>query len=147
MADRSERFVRWQGHTMAQMSVVLALFGGIALGGLGLCFSLLQEDSFKPAGSYATVFLLALLALFVAALASIAANVTRLLDFRLTAKNIRSGKQDEPLTYFGTDSNNFGKATWRLFWCTAVSLCIAVFLLSIVIAKVYFGDLINAAGL
>lgn len=76
MADRSERFVRWQGHTMAQMSVVLALLGGIALGGLGLCFSLLQEDSFKPAGSYATVFLLALLALFVAALASIAANVT-----------------------------------------------------------------------
>lgn len=147
MADRSKRFIRWQGHTMAQMSVVLALLSGLSLGGLGLCFSLLQQPSFKPSGGYAAIFLLTLLALLVAVLSSITATVTRLLDFRLTAQKVRSGEQDEPLTDFGTDATGYGKATWRLFWCTAVLLCIAVVLLSIVVAKVYLGGMFNAAGL
>ena len=147
MTDKSERFVRWQGHTMAQMSVVLALLGTLSVGGLGLCFSLLQQASFKPSGGYAAAFLLALLALFIAALSSIAATVTRLLDFRLTARKVRLGEQDEPLTYFGTDATGYGKATWRLFWCTAISLCSAVLLLSIAVAKVYLGGMISAAGL
>jgi len=147
MTDKAERFVRWQGHTMAQMSVVLALLGSLSIGGLGLCFSLLQQGSFKPTGCYATAFLLTLVALFIASLSSITATVTRLLDFRLTAQKVRSGDQDEPLTYFGTDATGYGKATWRLFWCAAVSLFIAVVLLSVVITKVYLGSLINASGL
>lgn len=147
MADKSERFVRWQGHTMGQMSVVLALLGSLSIGGLGLCFSLLQQASFKPSGIYAAAFLIALLALFIASLSSIAATVTRLLDFRLTAQKIRRGEQDEPLTYFGADSTGYGKATWRLFWCTAISLCIAVVLLSVVVVKVYLGGMLNATGL
>ncbi|HHM7086024.1 hypothetical protein ACP0I7_29685 [Pseudomonas aeruginosa] len=147
MADNSERFVRWQSHTMAQMSVVLALLGTLSLGGLGLCFSLLQQSTFKPVGCYAIAFLLALLCLFVASLASITATVTRLLDFRLTAQKIRSREQEEPLTYFGTDANGYGKATWRLFWFTVVSLCIAVVFLSIVVVKIYLSGLLNATGL
>jgi hypothetical protein len=132
---------------MAQMSVVLALLGTLSVGGLGLCFSLLQQALFKPVGWYAVAFLLALLSLLVASIASITATITRLLDFRLTAQKVRKGEEEEPLTYFGTDASGYGKATWRLLWSTAVSLCIAVVLLSIVSANLYLGRLLNAAGL
>jgi hypothetical protein len=132
---------------MDQMSVVLALLSSLSIAGLGLCFSLVQQLSFKPTGCYAVLFLFALVALFIASLSAITATVTRLLDFRLTAQKIRNGEQDEPLTYFGTDANGYGKATWRLFWCTTISLCIAVVLVSVVIARVYLSGLLNAAWL
>ena len=132
---------------MAQLSLVLSLFSGIALGGLGLCFALLQQHAFNPTGRYAVSFLAAFGALFIASLTSIAASVTRLLDFRLTAQKVRRGEVEEPLTVFGANSSGYGKATWRLFWFTLVLLSFAVLLLAIVLAHVYLGDLFNAAGL
>ncbi len=146
MTEEKERFVRWQGHTMAQMSVVLALLGTLSLGGLALCFSLLQQSSFKPSGLYAAAFLVCLLALLIASVASISATVTRLLDFRLTTQRLRHGVQVEPLTYFGANANAFGKATWRLFWCAAGSLILAVVLLALVVAKIYLGRVLDAVG-
>lgn len=115
MADNKVLFVRWQGHTMAQMSVVLALLSSLSIAGLGLCFSLIQRSSFNPTGCYAVIFLLCLFALFIASLSAITATVTHLLDFRLTAQKVRNGEQDEPFTYFGTSANGYGQATWRLF--------------------------------
>lgn len=147
MTENKERFVRWQGQAMAQMSVVLALLSSLSIAGLGLSFSLLQQTSFKPTGCYAVLFLLALLAFFVASLAAIVATITRLLDFRLTAQKVRNGEQVDPLTYFGTDATGYGKATWRLFWCTAISPCLAIVLVAIVVAHIYLGGLINAIGL
>lgn len=147
MADKNDRFIRWQGHTMAQMSVVLALLSTLSIGGLGLSFSLIQQPSFKPVGCYAVAVLFALLCFFVSSLVSIIATVTRLLDFRLTAQKIRNGTQDESLTYFGTDANGYGKATWRLFWVAAVSLFIAVILLTTAVGRVYLEGLFNAVGL
>ncbi|MBA3006221.1 MAG: hypothetical protein FP810_06475 [Desulfocapsa sp.] len=147
MADKSERFIRWQGNTMGQMSVVLGLFATLSVGGLGFCFSLLQQSLFKPTGWYAVAFLITLLSFLVASLSGIAATVTRLVDFRLTAQKVRCGELEEPLTFFGTDASGYGKATWRLFWCTSVSLCLAVALLAIVCAKLYLGGLLDAARL
>jgi hypothetical protein len=90
--------------------------------------------------------LLALLALLVATLSSIAAIVTRLLDFRLTAQKVRFNDSEE-LTQFGTDATGYGKATWRLFWCACTFLCVAVVLLSIVICNIYLGAVFAATGL
>lgn len=144
MADKSERFIRWQGNTMGQMSIVLGLFATLSVGGLGFCFSLLQHSSFKPTGWYAAAFIMTLLSFLVASLSGVAATVTRLLDFRLTARKVRCGEPEEPLTFFGTDASGYGKATWHLLWCTSVSLCLAVALLAIVCAKLYLGSLLDA---
>lgn len=146
MPSNHERLVRWQSQTVAQMSLVLTLLSGLAIGGLGLCFSLVRQDSFKPTGCYAVLFLLTLLALLVASLSSIGATITRLLDFRLTAQKVRKGEVDEPLTLFGASASVYGKATWRLFWSTVIMLAIAIVLLAVTMAHVYLGGLLRSAG-
>jgi len=147
MADIEDRFIRWQGHTLSQLSLALSLLSGLSVGGLGLGVALLQKDTFRPNGIFATLFLIALAALLIAAFSSVGATVTRLLDFRLTAKKVREGELAEPLTMFGSDSNGWGRATWRLFWCTALSLLIAIACMCLSVAHVYLGSLLKAAEL
>lgn len=145
MTDTNQRFVRWQGQAMSQLSVVLALLSGLALGGLALSFTLLQQSSFQPKGWYAACFLGALLSLFVTGVTSAAATFTRLLDFRLTARKVRLGDVDEPLTHFGTDASSYGRATWRLLWVASISLAVAIALLTVSLANAYLGRLIYSA--
>lgn len=142
----NERFVRWQSHTMAQLSSVLSLLSGLSVAGLGFLFSLLREKDFLPAGGYALLFLIALAAFFVASATGIAAVIARLIDFRLTARKVRQGDIEEPLTFFGTDASGYGKATWRLFWVLVVSFSVAVLLASVVISHIYLEGIFNAVG-
>lgn len=110
---------------MAQLSAALSLFSGLAVAGLGFLFSLLRDKDFIPAGWYAVIFLIALVAFFVAAASGIAAMITRLIDFRFTAQKVRNNFVEEPLTLFGTDASGYGKATWRLFWTLVISFSVA----------------------
>lgn len=141
-----DRFVRWQAQTMAQLSTALSLMSGLSVAGLAFLFSLLREKDFSPVGWYATLFLIALAAFLVASATGIAAVITRLIDFRLTASKVRNGAVEEPLTLFGTDASGYGKATWRLFWALIISFSVAVLLAAVVIASVYLRGIINAAG-
>lgn len=140
----NERFVRWQGNTMAQFATALSLLSGLSIAGLGFLFSLLREKTFSPSGCYAALFLLALGTFFIASISGIAAVITRLIDFRLTAKKVRQREIEEPLTFFGTDASGYGKATWRLFWALVVSFSVAVVLSSVVILHVYLKGVIDA---
>lgn len=142
MTDR--RFVRWQGRTIKQLSTALALFSGLAVGGLGLTLTLAREPNFKPIGFDAATFLVGVAAFFVAAAAGIGAVVTRLFDFRLTARQARSGQMPEPLTLFGSDATAYGRATWRLFWTLLGSFAIAISATTIVVARVYLGRIVDA---
>ncbi|ENC9782875.1 hypothetical protein L4Z64_000942 [Pseudomonas aeruginosa] len=139
----NERFVRWQGQTISQLSTALALFSGLSVGGLGFLFSLLRDASFKPTGILALLFLLAILSLLVASTSGSAAVVTRLLDFRLTAQKLRK-TNNEPLTLFGTDASWYGKATWILFWILLVSFTIGILLSSAVIVTFYLARMFCA---
>src|ERR1043165_7997960 len=104
----NERFVRWQGNTLAQFSAALSLLSGLPIAGVGFLFSLLRDAKFAPTGCYAALFLLALASFFVAFAAGVAVLITRLLDFRLTARKVRNGI-DEPLTMFGTGASGYGR--------------------------------------
>jgi hypothetical protein len=137
-----ERFIRWQGNTLAQFSTALSLLSGLALAGLGFLFSLLRDPKFAPTGCYAALFLLALAGFFVAAAAGVLAVITRLLDFRLTARKVRNNP-NEPLTIFGTDSSGYGKVTWRLFWVLLISFGVAVVCSVIVLSRVYLGSIVH----
>lgn len=141
----NERFVRWQGQTISQLSTALALFSGLSVGGLGFLLSLLRDASFKPTGILAVLFLLAFLSLLVASISSCAAVVTRLLDFRLTAQKLRN-MNTEPLTLFGTDSSGYGKATWILFWVLLMSFSIGILLSSVVVGTFYLAGMFCATG-
>jgi hypothetical protein len=131
---------------MAQLSSALSLLSGLSVAALGFLFSLLREKGFLPTGCYALLFLIALAAFFVASTTGIAAVITRLIDFRLTARKVREGPTEEPLTFFGTDASAYGKATWRLFWVLVVSFSVAVLLASVVISHVYLKGIFDAAS-
>lgn len=132
---------------MEQLSTALSLLSGLSVAGLGFLFSLLREKDFSPTGCYATLYLVALTALLIASASGIAAVITRLIDFRLTARKVRQGEVDEPLTYFGTNASGYGKATWRLFWSLLISFSVGVLLAVVVIAHVYLKGIIYAVGL
>ncbi|MCU0924839.1 MAG: hypothetical protein MUF44_02015 [Hydrogenophaga sp.] len=128
---------------MAQLSTALSLLSGLSVAGLAFLFSLLRENDFSPEGRYATMFLLALAAFLIASTAGIAAVITRLIDFRLTASKVRGGIVEEPLTLFGTNASGYGKATWRLFWVLTISFSVAVLLATVVIASVYLRGILD----
>ena len=140
----NKRFIRWQGRTIKQLSTALALISGLAVGGLGLTLSLVREEDFQPAGRDAAIFLVGVVAFLIASAAGIGAVVTRLLDFRLTARKVRTGAVAEPLTLFGTDATCYGKATWRLFWTLLVSFVVAVMATVIVLSRLYLGRIVDA---
>jgi len=66
--------------------------------------------------------------------------------FRLTARKVREGEQDEPLTFFGTDASGYGKATWRLFWTTVISFAVGVVGAVVVISDAYLRRIVEAIG-
>lgn len=146
MSVTNERYVRWQGHTMGQLSTALSLLSGLSVAGLGFLFSLLREKNFLPTGCYALLFLIALAGFLVASASGVAAVITRLIDFRLTAQKVRQKEIEEPLTFFGTDASGYGKATWRLFWVLVISFSVAVLFASVVISHVYLKGIFDASG-
>lgn len=146
MSESLVRFVRWQSYTMAQMSVVLALLGALSLSAFGYSVALAQDAEFKPIGWQAYAYIAAALSFLIACLASVVANLTRLLDFRLTARKAR-GRDGDPEGAFGLDSNAFGKATWALVWITTATLTLGIILMASVILPGAFSRVLSGAGL
>jgi len=132
----SERYVRWQGLAITQLSVAVALISGLSLAGIGAGLSLLQRPEFVLVGAFKAFFALSLFLFVVAAFSSCGAVLTRLLDFRLTARKAR-GKPS--LQIFARDSDAYGRATWRLFWCSCISFLVGAtsFVASVASAYAY----------
>ena len=138
MAD--DRYNRWQGLAIAQLSVAVALLSSFSVAGLGLELSLLQNDRFIPSASFQLAFLASMVFLLFAAFLSCGAVITRLLDFRLTARKVRKGKYPDyarPLIIFNSDADSYGRATWRLFWGGCLSFIIGAGLLIVAVGATY----------
>jgi hypothetical protein len=138
MADK--RYSRWQGLAIAQLTVAVALISGLSVAGLGAGFSLLQNKEFLLSPPYKCVFALSLVLLLVAAFLSCGAVIARLLDFRLTAREVRKAQRPDykkSLTLFRVDSEAYGHATWVLFWSSCVSFVLGAVLLVMSIGVAY----------
>lgn len=131
---------RWQGLAIAQLSVAIALIAGFAVAGLGAGLSLLQNEKFALIGWWKCAFALSQLFFVMAAFLSCGAVITRALDFRLTARTARKAQRQDynrSLTIFGCSSDGYGRATWRLFWSSCVSLALGAGLFITSIAQAY----------
>jgi hypothetical protein len=131
---------RWQGFAITQFSVAIALISGLSVAGLGAGLSVLQSDKFVFIGWWKCAFVLAQLAFISGAFLSCAAVITRMLDFRLTARTARKKQRpeyDRPLNIFGCDSGGYGRATWRLFWPSCILFTLGAALLIVSVAMAY----------
>ncbi len=124
MSDKSERFVRWQSNTLTQMGHVihtLLLTSGAVIGfsvgyllnkEIGSCTAIIIKSGIISNG---ITFILLL-----------AANFTRLIDFRLTTKKLRnSDNEDQIKDVVG----RLGKLTWGLLYVATIVFAIASILI------------------
>src|SRR4030095_5399856 len=105
---------RWQGLAVAQFSVAIALISGLSVAGLGAGLSLLQSEKFALNGWWKGAFVALPLFFLVAIFLCCGAVITRVLDFRLTARPARMRQRPDyspPLTSFGCDSDGYSLAT------------------------------------
>ena len=134
----SERYVRWQSYTISQLTFALNLFLGLSLGSLAFAFSLVRDKNFLLFGCPKTLFQISLISLCLSTLAGCFSVVSRLLDFRFTAKKIRSDESAdiEDSSTYKYSYKILGSLTWRLFWLQVLTLGIGLFGL---ISGVFFG--------
>src|SRR5437764_1148008 len=90
-SESNDRFVRWQGYALAQLTFTINLFFATALAVLG--YDLSVASTFRAASTdWIPCCLLVSSGLLSASLvAGIGAVISRLFDFRLTARKVRSG--------------------------------------------------------
>lgn len=117
--EEQERYVRWQNYRITQTSFVINLFLGFAVASLAYAISLKFEG--KPHGNVPiepTILLWA-----VSGAAGALATMSRLLDYRHTARKIKDGG----------GFNSFmakwcGSVTWGCLWVQVVSYAWGAFL-------------------
>lgn len=143
MAD--DRYIRWQGLAIAQLTVAVALVSGLSVSSLAVAFTLLQNSDFTPCGISLLMFVASFPLLLIAALSSFVAVVSRTLDFRLTARKVRKDRDpsySRPLKIFRLDKDEYGKVTWFLFWISCAAFLLGVTSLFVSIGATYASRLL-----
>jgi hypothetical protein len=123
-----ERFVRWQGYTMGQLTFVLNMFFGLSVATLAFAFSLIKDKEFIISSCPKLVFQIGVISLCVAVFVSCAAVISRLFDYRYTAQKIRADEKEEgeESAVFKYKSSMLGRLTWRLFWVQVVTMSLGL---------------------
>jgi hypothetical protein len=125
----NEKFIRWQGLTINQLTFAINLFLGLGGGSLAFAITLLRDQTFLLGGCWKTVFLISLVTLALSVIAGCAAVVSRLYDFRYTARKLRADELGDPTDEAGAyaySSKILGLFTWRLFWFELVTLFVGL---------------------
>ncbi len=123
-----EKFIRWQGYSMGQLTFVLNMFFGLSVGALAFSFSLLKDKEFTLSSCPKLSFQIGLVSLCISVFVSCAAVISRLFDFRYTAQKVRADEKEEieESSIFKYKSSLFGRLTWRLFWIQVIILGIGL---------------------
>jgi len=118
-----DRFIRRQKIAMDQLSYAQNLVLTFTVAALGYWFGVLKDKDFIPGSSAKSAMLLSLFFLSVSAICGPACVLTRLHDFRGTARRARN-HINAPLK---ETLDVIGRATWRLFYSqyATFALCIA----------------------
>lgn len=126
---------------MRQLTFALNLFFGMSVGSLAFAFTLVRDKEFILLGCPKVIFQAGLISLCLAVFVSCAAVVSRLLDFRFTARKVRADEKEnaEDSGVYKYRSSILGQLTWRLFWLQLTTLVIG--LVGVVVAVLSgYGD-------
>jgi len=111
-----ESFIRWQEYRISHLSFSINLFLGLAVASIAFLIS--QDDSYHLTSK---TNIEALFWWFLSALFGMFATISRLVNFRYTAKRILSRHKK----YFCL-TNIAGHITWICFGCGLLSYCLGV---------------------
>ncbi len=106
--EQKERYVRWQNYRINQLTFSINLFLGFAVASLAYAINLKIESS---AALNQAVLLWVIYWWSASAVAGSLATLTRLLDFRYTARKIKDSSASDKRI-----AKTLGKVTWGLFW-------------------------------
>ena len=127
MADNP--YNRWQGLAISQLSVAVALISGLSVSALAVGLSLLQNENFIQLCASKSLFALSFPLLILATVFSCMVVISRLLDFRLTARKVRKDQNPDysrPLTIFWLGKDAYGRSTWFLFWLACLLFIVGI---------------------
>lgn len=117
--DQKERYIRWQNYRITQLSFSINLFLGFAVASLGYAINLKLGGGADQAVPLDCIIIL----WSVSAALGCAATVSRLLDYRYTAKKIKDGGGFN--TFMAKWS---GPVTWGCFWLQILAYTVGAYL-------------------
>jgi len=117
--EDNEKFIRWQGITITQLSYSINLILTFSIAAVGFGVSLLLSDNFKPTTCQAYAFFISLVFLLASGAFGIWCTINRLRDFRAAEKitNLKRKDKNHPeLSELRELTTKLGKKTWGIFW-------------------------------
>jgi hypothetical protein len=112
--NKKQRYVRWQDYRIRQLSFSINMFLGLAVASLGFVIKVRLEDKIPI-----VIVLLPVVLWAISVFSGCVATLSRLVDFRHTAKKIKDG--GELNTFIAEWS---GQVTWAAFWAQALTYLI-----------------------
>lgn len=117
--EQKERYVRWQEYRITQLSNSTNLFLGFAAASLAYAINLKLSGSLHSNISLEQIIIWwAISALF-----GCLSTITKLLDYRFTARKIRYSGQFNTFM-----ANNMGCLTWVFLWIQIITYAIGAYL-------------------
>jgi hypothetical protein len=135
--QHEQRFIRWQKITMDQLGSAQNLVLTFAVATLGYWFALLENREFIPASSVKCFMLVSLFAISVSAICGLVGVLTRLHDFRGTARRARNDENAPSKETLDV----IGRLTWSLFYCQCAAFALGIAAIASALLLTYGGKL------
>lgn len=139
--DENEPYNRWQGFRIGQLGLCIALFLTFSVALPGFSVNLLvQHANDLTSCSAKALFLLSLLFGVCSVVTGCVACLTRLADFRATARVARNREDSTKIAQveqWRKDYRRYGAWTWNLFRCQLVAFGLQGLLLMFTLAIAY----------
>lgn len=135
--DGDEKFVRWQRITLQQLTYAINLILGFSGAAIGFEISISFSDHFALPYWYGSLYLLSLVVLAISIAFGVSTVITRLSDFRMTAKIARL-KPETPSNHDEIErlrgkTELLGKISWCLFYAQISSFSVGILLGAVVL--------------
>jgi len=120
--EERESFLRWQDFRIKQLSFSINLFLGFAVA--SLAFMLVRDGRLNVGAAPLNPMLIPVLFWWsTSAVFGVIASLSRLVDFRYTARRIRGGRKE----YYCL-TKIVGSVTWVSFGCEVLAYCAGAYL-------------------
>jgi hypothetical protein len=144
--NEDDRLLRWQGYSIAQLSIVISVFLLLAIGGLNYQLQLAKDLNLNAQGRVVSLSVFSLVGFLISIGAGLGALISRTLDFRLTAEKCRRKSESAGIEKLWMTPHDYGKLTWRLVWLMLSSFLFASVFMGMVVLKTALSGLFSVAA-